>query len=106
MHRLGYPTPLIDFFSAMLKDQSTSLAIDGFTYEAFKIGNGIGKDDPSTMLLYLIYSYGLKAIPTEMQKMGVQMKTIISSLLMEATLQSVTPRSTQFLIHRKSGPQL
>jgi hypothetical protein len=61
MARLGYPTEIIGFFEAMLKDRKTKLSFDDFTSLLLEIDNGIGQGETASMVLYLIYSYGLVA---------------------------------------------
>ena len=63
MVRLGYPTQLISFFEAVLADRQTVLSFDGYVSEAFEIDNGIGQGEPSSTILYLIYSHALMGIP-------------------------------------------
>jgi Reverse transcriptase (RNA-dependent DNA polymerase) len=63
MARLGYPMEIIGFFEAMLKDRKTKLSFDDFTSLPLEIDNGIGQGETASMILYLIYSYGLVAIP-------------------------------------------
>ena len=63
MARLGYPSEIVSFFEAMLKDRKTTLSFDDFTSLRFDIDNGIGQGETASMILYLIYSYGLVAIP-------------------------------------------
>ena len=63
MVRLGYPTQLVHFFKAMLSDRHTALSFDGHTSETFEVDNGIGQGEPSSMILYLIYSHALMGIP-------------------------------------------
>ena len=65
MKWLGYPTPLINFFKAMLEDCHMTLVFDGLTSRVIDIDNGIGQGDPSSMILYLIYSHALMAIPSQ-----------------------------------------
>ena len=64
MKRLGYPTKIMDFFHAMLRDRHTTLTFDGYTSAPIPIDNGIGQGEPSSMILYLIYSHALAAIPS------------------------------------------
>ena len=47
----------------MLRDQHTRLTFNGYTSELLPINNGIGQGKPSSMILYLIYSYALVNIP-------------------------------------------
>ena len=54
---------VINFFDAMLRDRHTRLTFDGYTSELLPIDNGIGQGEPSSMILYLIYSYALVKIP-------------------------------------------
>ena len=63
MRRLGYPMQLINFFNAILRDWHTRLTFDGYTSELLPINNGISQGEPSSMILYLIYSYALVNIP-------------------------------------------
>ena len=63
MVRLGYPTQLISFFEAVLADRQMVLSFDGYVSEAFEVDNGIGQGEPSSMILYLIYSHALVGIP-------------------------------------------
>ena len=64
MRQLGYPVEIIDFFQAMLCDRSTTLTVDGYLSAPIPIDNGIGQGAPSSMILYLIYSPALVAIPS------------------------------------------
>src|SRR5882724_10220699 len=70
MKRLGYPTPLVNFFRAMLEDCCMTLSFDGLTSGEIDIDNGIGQGDPSSMILYLIYSHALVAMPTQEHGVG------------------------------------
>jgi len=70
MQQLGYPMPLMKFFEVMLTDRHTTLVFDGSTSGKIVINNFIRQGDPSSMLLYLIYSYALVTIPTSMQGDG------------------------------------
>ena len=63
MCQLGYPTAVIDLFGAMLDNHCTSLAFNSYTSGVVNIDNSIGQGDPSLMILYLIHSYALVAIP-------------------------------------------
>jgi hypothetical protein len=63
MARLGYPMEIIAFFEAMLKNRKTTLSFDDFSSPLFDIDNRIGQGETASMILYLIYSYGLVAIP-------------------------------------------
>jgi Reverse transcriptase (RNA-dependent DNA polymerase) len=63
MARLGYPTEIITFFEAMLKNRKTTLSFDDFSSPLHDINNGIGQGETASMILYLIYSYGLVVIP-------------------------------------------
>src|SRR6266481_9028990 len=63
MRKLAYPTELIEFFEAVLAGRRTQLAFDGFLSEYISMDNGIGQGEPSSMILYLIYSHVLVAIP-------------------------------------------
>ena len=60
--RLGYPTQVVRFFEAVLSDRHTMLSFDGHTSETFEVDNGIGQGEPSSMILYLIYSHALVGI--------------------------------------------
>src|SRR5882724_9517885 len=64
MKWLGYPNMLINFYEAMLKDHHMTLSFDGLTSQEIDIDNRIGQGDPSSMILYLIYSHAIVAIPT------------------------------------------
>src|SRR6266481_1942117 len=57
MRKLVYPTELIGFFEAVLVDRHTQLAFDSFLSEYISMDNGIGQGEPSSMILYLIYSH-------------------------------------------------
>ena len=70
MQQLRYPTQLISFIQAMLDDRHTRITFNGFVSDDIDIDNGIGQGDPSSMILYLIYSYGLVAIPAATQGDG------------------------------------
>jgi hypothetical protein len=70
MAKLGYPTEIIGFFEAMLKDRKTTLSFDDFTTALIDIDNGIGQGETASMILYLIYSYGLVAIPQGINEDG------------------------------------
>ncbi|KAF8589573.1 hypothetical protein K439DRAFT_1298662, partial [Ramaria rubella] len=59
LKKLGYPTEIIDFFRAMLTDRQTRLSFDDYISEHLDIDNSIGQGETRSMLLYLIYSYGL-----------------------------------------------
>jgi hypothetical protein len=48
----------------MLTGRSTRLSFDDFLSDIIQIDNGIGQGETSSMLLYLIYSYGFVSIPT------------------------------------------
>jgi len=50
----------------MLDDRRTTLSFDRLESELLNINNGIRKGDPSSMILYLIYSHALVAIPSQM----------------------------------------
>ena len=63
MAKLGYPSEIISFFEAMLKDRKTTLSFDDFTSLPIDIDNGITQGETASMILYLIYSHGLVAIP-------------------------------------------
>ena len=63
MARLGYPMEIIAFFEAMLRDRKTLLSFDNFSSPLFDINNGIGQGETASMILYLIYSHKLVAIP-------------------------------------------
>lgn len=63
MRRRRYPTQLVDFYKAMLKDQRTTLAFDGYTSPEVPIDNGIGQGDPPSLPLYIIYASDLLMIP-------------------------------------------
>ena len=47
----------------LLRDRKTMLSFADFTLESINIDNGIGQGETGSMILYLIYSYGLVAIP-------------------------------------------
>ena len=59
MTTLGYPTEVIKFFMAMLRDRKTMLSFDSFTSLDISIDNSISQRDSTSMILYLIYSHGL-----------------------------------------------
>ena len=61
MAHLGYATELNCFFEAMLQNRKTTLSFDDFTLESINIDNGIRQGETGSMILYLIYSYGLIA---------------------------------------------
>ena len=63
MRRLAYPTELVAFFEAVLSDRCMQLAFNGFISDFISVDNRIGQGEPSLMLLYLIYSHALVAIP-------------------------------------------
>src|SRR6266481_5996954 len=63
MRKLAYPTELIGFFEVVLADHRTQLAFNGFLSEYISVDNRIGQGEPSSMILYLIYSHALVAIP-------------------------------------------
>ena len=63
MVRLGYPTQVINYFEAVLDNRHTVLSFNGYVSEAINIDNGIGQGEPSSMILYLIYSHTLVGIP-------------------------------------------
>ncbi|KAF8574080.1 hypothetical protein K439DRAFT_1278683, partial [Ramaria rubella] len=48
----------------LLTDRQTCLSFDDHTSEMLAINNGIGQGEMSSMILYLIYSFGLVSIPT------------------------------------------
>ena len=64
MRWLGYPTPLVNFYEAMLHDCHKMLSFNGLMSEGIRINNSTGQGDPSSMILYLIYSHALVSIPT------------------------------------------
>ena len=65
MVHLGCPTQIVHFFEAVLYDWHTALSFDGHTSETFEVDNSTGKGDPSSMILYLIYSHMLiEILPT------------------------------------------
>ena len=64
MRHLGYPAEIVNFFQAMIRDRSTTLTFDGFLSAPIPIDNRIGQGEPSSMMLYLIYSHALAAIPS------------------------------------------
>ena len=70
MRKLAYPTELIGFFEAVLADRRTQLAFNGFLSEYISVDNGIGQGEPSSMILYLIYSHALVAIPPTCDRDG------------------------------------
>jgi hypothetical protein len=70
MKRLGYPTAIIQFYEALLKDRKTKLSFDDYVSELIDIDNGIGQGEPGSMILYLIYNYGLISIPQGPQENG------------------------------------
>ena len=57
MARLGYPSEIISFFEAMLKDRKTMLSFDDFTSLPIDIDNGIVRGRPlgSPFSLYSFY---------------------------------------------------
>jgi hypothetical protein len=63
MSILRYPIEIIAFFEAMLKNRKTTLSFDDFSSSLIDIDNGIGQGETASMILYLIYSHGLVAIP-------------------------------------------
>jgi ribonuclease HI len=63
MRKMGYPTAIVNFFSALLTDRHTYLSFEDFTSSDIPIDNGIGQGEPASMLLYLIYNSPLVAIP-------------------------------------------
>ena len=63
MVRLGYPTQVINYFEAVLDNCHTVLFFDGYVSEAINVDNSIGQGEPSSMILYLIYSHALVGIP-------------------------------------------
>src|SRR5712664_3015870 len=70
MWHLGYPTQITGFVEVMLQYRHTYLFFDRFTSEEIDIDNGIGQGDASSMILYLIYSYGLVTITDATQGYG------------------------------------
>ena len=70
MARLGYPSEIVSFFKAMLKDRKTMLSSDDFTSLPFNIDNGIGQGETASMIFDLIYSYSLVAVPQGTDKDG------------------------------------
>jgi hypothetical protein len=50
---------LISFIERMLTGQRTQLQFNDFTSEWFPVTNGIGQDDPLSMICYLIYNSDL-----------------------------------------------
>ena len=60
MKQLGYPMEAIEFYAVMLCRCHTVLTFD------IPIDNGIGQGESSSMLLYLIYSHTLVAIPSSL----------------------------------------
>ena len=61
--RLSYPSKIIAFFAAMVRERKTKLSFDDFTSLPSDIDNGIGQGETVSMILYLICSYGLVDIP-------------------------------------------
>jgi len=59
MVKLGYPSEIVNFFAAMLNERTTRLSFNDFTSHDINIDNGIGQGETASMILYLIYSYGL-----------------------------------------------
>ena len=57
--KLGYPTKIVGFFSAMLKDRYTTLSFNDYSSNPIPIDNGIGQGETAYMILYLIYSHRL-----------------------------------------------
>lgn len=70
MTKLGYPTEIIAFFSAMPDQSKTMLSFNDYSSLPIDIDNGIGQGETASMILYLIYSYGLVAIPKGRQEDG------------------------------------
>ena len=103
MVRLGYPTQLISFFEAVLADRQTVLSFDGYVSEAFEIDNGIGQGEPSSMILYLIYSHALVGIPPTCGGDGGHMLMTTFSLWLATHSRNVTQRSIQCWTSRKYG---
>ena len=66
MKWLRYPTEAIDFYAVMLRGHRMLLTFDAFTSTHIPIDNGIGQCEPSSMLLYLIYSHTLVVIPSSL----------------------------------------
>ena len=86
MRQLRYPVEIIDFFCTMRQDHHTCLAFNGFTSDPIAIDNGIRQGEHSSMILYLIYSHALAAIPPSLGGMS----TTHSSGLHVTLLKNVT----------------
>ena len=63
MVHLNYPTQVVCFFEAALSDWHTMLSFDRHMSEMFEVDNSIWQGEPSSMILYLIYSHAL-VLPT------------------------------------------
>ena len=70
MTKLGYPTEIIAFFSAMPDQSKTMLSFNDYSSLPIDIDKRIGQGETASMILYLIYSYGLVAIPKGRQEDG------------------------------------
>jgi len=66
MHNLrkrGIPSKYIEFIKNMLKNRVTTLRFDDYSLDPLTIDNGIGQEDPLSMIMYQFYNADLLDIP-------------------------------------------
>ena len=65
------PKRFIDFITCMLKGRTTYLKFDDHISEAISINNGIGQEDPLSMVLYQYYNADILDIPQHMEETAI-----------------------------------
>ena len=59
MKKQRLPLAIVSFVERMIRGRRTQLRFDDYMSDWFEICNGIGQDDPLSMLLYIIYNSDL-----------------------------------------------
>jgi len=59
----GVPRKIVTFVHNMLQSRITTLKFDGYVSDPIQVDNGIGQEDPLSMILYQFYNADLLDIP-------------------------------------------
>ena len=65
------PSKYTNFIAGMLEGRTTHLKFDDFTSDPINIDNGIGQEDPLSMVLYQYYNADILNIPTQPKESAI-----------------------------------